>query len=185
MTETKDNIDNLTVLETAVRKANGLPANNLIMGTIAAISCEIPENTTTLNPAMAEYLAGRFLKGIDLCGELYALAMSFEMQMELKKKREFSNAVIVRAVEHNIRTATEKKIYADADEIYLEAAKQYVAAKMFRVLLEEKKASFFKAHYLMKQILNKEIELDDAYTDHKFPQNPDTDEWTQRSKLSA
>lgn len=174
-------VDNVMSLEAAVRESHGLPTNRLMMNTVLEISREIPENANNLSPEMAEYLAGRFLKGMDICGELYALAVSFEMKMELGKKQEFSNAMIIRSADRGLRTAKEKEMYAHADPEYLTAAEKYVSAKMFRLLIEEKKDAFYKAHYLLRKVADKDVGIDHQLEVPNPTLEGSTDEWSQRS----
>lgn len=160
MTDITPADSHLSVLESEVRKSHNLPLNHLTMRTLLDISREIPEDANSLNGPYAEFLAGRFLKGMDLCGELYSLAVSYEMKMDIAKKREFADAMIIRAVERNLKTVKEKEYYAHADGEYIEAAEAFAAAKMFRLLLEQKKDAFYKAHYLMRKIADKSTETE-------------------------
>lgn len=177
--------DNVALIETAIRQAHGQQTTNIIMHTLLAISQEIPENANNLTPEMAEYLAGRFLKGMDLCGELYALAVSFEMKMELNKKKEFSSAMLIRSAEMNLKTAKEKEMYAHSDEVYLDAANKYTTAKMFRLMVEEKKDAFYKAHYLMRKVSDKDVGIDHMQETSMPDQDNVEDGWSRRSSAWA
>lgn len=144
-------------IEETVRRANGMNAQNQVMGRLMEISREIPDNVNHLSPAMAEYLAGRFLKGLELCGELYSMAINYEMKMEIQKRKEFSQAMLVRSAGvAGIKTAKEKEMFAFSDDLYLASADRYAEAKMFRVFVEEKKDSFSKAHYLVRKIVDRD-----------------------------
>lgn len=143
-----------TSLEQSIREIHGLQVNNTSVADIIAISREIPENVTDLNAATAERLAGRFLKGMDICADLYTLAISYEMRMEAQKKAAFSKAMLVNAQEAGIKTAKDREQYAFSDEEYLQKNERCIEAKVFKTLLEEKKAVLNKAHHLMKNIVN-------------------------------
>lgn len=176
MTET---ISGIETIETMVRQTNGLDGQKRVLKTLMEISREIPDNVNALTPPMAEYLAGRFLKGLDLCGELYALAISYEGKMEIAKRREFSEAMLVRSQgKSGIKTAKEKEMYAFSDEKYCASADKYVEAKMFRLFVEEKKDGFSKAHYLVRKI----VDRDQIVSDMGSSGNQSNDvEWTQSS----
>lgn len=172
---------NINTLEADIRALHNLPTDHLVLSTLFEISREIPDNANTIDSHHAEYLAGRFLKGLDLCGELYALAISYEMKQELLKKKEFSNAMIIRATDKLLKTAKEKEMYAFADELYLAAAEKHIAAKMFRHLVEEKREAFFKAHYLMRKIVDKNIVSDSSTFGLKNSEESTEEEWSVRS----
>ena len=179
--ELETRADSVTNLEVAMREIHGLPTNQLMMSTVLDISRELPENVNNLSPEMAEYLAGRFLKGMDICGELYALAISFEMKMELGKKEEFSHAMIVRSADFNLKTAKEKEMYAHADKIYLEASHRYISAKMFRLLIEEKKDAFYKAHYLLRKIVDRDVGIDHQLETANPALEDESQAWSRQS----
>lgn len=148
-------------IEATIRRAHGLDAQQQVMTKLMEISREIPDNVNHLSPAMAEHLAGRFLKGLELCGELYSMAINYEMKMEIQKRKEFSQAMLVRSAGvQGIKTAKEKEMFAFCDDTYIEAAERYAEAKMFRVFVEEKKDSFTKAHYLVRKIVDRDQLVD-------------------------
>lgn len=162
-------------LEGTIREANGLDAQYRVLGKLMEISREIPDNVNHLTPPMAEHLAGRFLKGLELCGELYSMAINHEMKMEVLKRKEFSQAMLIRTQGvPGIKTAKEKEIYAFSDDAYIKAADKYAEAKMFRVFVEEKKDSFSKAHYLLRKIVDR-----DQVVDTSTMQNGQGTDWSQ------
>lgn len=172
-------------MEEMIRQAHGLDIRNKTMKTIVDISREIPDDASSLIGSVAEHLAGRFLRGLDLCGELYSLASSYEMKTELIKKKEFSNAMLIRSSEHpNVKTAKEKEMFAFSDEGYLAQAEKHIAAKMFRIFIEEKKEAFYKAHYMMRKIVDREGTVGDngfGQTDNETNTRKETD-WYQTSR---
>ena len=165
----------IQIIESTIRRAHGLDAQQRVLATIGEISREIPENVNHLSPAMAEQLAGRFLKGLELCGELYAMAVSYELKMEILKRKEFSQAMLIRSAGvQGIKTAKEKEMFAFSEPIYMKAADTHVEAKMFRLFIEEKKDSFSKAHYLVRKVADRDQMVND--------QNPGREaEWFQTS----
>lgn len=172
----------LDSLEINVRQAHNLPTTSLILSTLLEISREIPDNANNVDSHMAEYLAGRFLKGMDLCGELYSLAVSYEMKMEIQKKKSFADAMLIRSVPLNIKTAKEKEMYAFSDSEYLKVANEHVAAHMFRLLIEEKKEAFYKAHYLMRKIVDKDV-ITTAFNESSDKESGK--EWRRRSSWAS
>lgn len=145
-------------IEIAVRRNAGLPTNNLIMSKIIEISRELPENVNQIAPAFADYLAGRFLIGIDLCGELAGLALANMLRCEMLKKKEYSIAYHVRSAEQGCRTGKDKEQYPFRDELYLEAELKYIEASMFKKMVEEKHSILEKAHYHMRKLADKDPE---------------------------
>lgn len=166
-----------STLEAVIRDHLDLPVNDLILGEIIAISREIPENANNISPSNAQYLAGRFLKGMDLCGELYAISIAYELKMEVQKKREHGQAFILRSKNKGLKTAKEKEAYANTDEIYLEVADRYAEAKMFRVRVETMRKDFEKAHYLMRKISDQDNDLEGT----ELPSLPDNDNGWKKS----
>lgn len=165
-------------LETIIRQTQGMDGQKRVLKTLLEISREIPDNVNQLAPAMAEYLAGRFLKALDICGELYSMAVSYELKMGILKKKEFSNAMLIRSADvASIKTAKEKEMFAHADADYLAAADRHVEAEMFRTFVEEKKETFGKAHYLMRKIVDREQVVDTVAM-----QVADETEWSQMPK---
>ena len=141
-------------LERTIRLTHNLQVNNLSADKILEISREIPENVTDLNASYAEHLAGRFLKGMDICADLYTLAISYDLRMDALRKSAFSKAMLVHAVERGISTAKDREQFAYSDPEYLQANEHCIEAKVFKTMLEEKKQVLSKAHHLMKNIVN-------------------------------
>lgn len=141
-------------LERTIRETHQLQVNNLSIDKVLAVSREIPENVTDINASYAEHLAGRFLKGMDMCADLYTLAISYELRMEALRKAAFSKAMLVHAVEAGMTTAKDREQFAFSDAEYLQANERCIEAKVFKTMLEEKKQVLSKAHHLMKNIVN-------------------------------
>lgn len=141
-------------LEVSIKEAHGLPSNFSTIVMMLEISREIPENVTDITASYAEHLSGRFLKGMDVCAELYMLAVSYELRMDALKKSAFSKAMVVRAVEAGVPTARDREQWAYSDSEYLEANERFIEARMFKTIVEEKKSVLLKAHHLMKSIVS-------------------------------
>ncbi len=164
-------------IENDIRQAHSLAgSDSAIIVEIFNISREIPQNVHDLDPARAEYLAGSMLKGMAMCGELYSLAVSYELKMEARKKAEFSKAMMVRATEAGFKTAKDREQFAFSDDDFLTAQNKCTEAKMFRTMIEEKKQLFLKAHHLMKDVVSKDTTL----TEKRSTQKYETDEWGRR-----
>lgn len=176
--------DGVQTIESVVLLASGLDGHRSMLKTLMEISREIPDNVNHLTAPMAEYLAGRFLKGLNLCGELYSLAIRYEGKMEIEKRREFSQAMLVRSAgKPGIKTAKEKEMWAFLDEEYCAAADKYVESKMFRLFVEEKKDSFGKAHYLVRKIVDREQIVETTERQGRLDGSEEV-EWSQNSKWS-
>lgn len=175
--------DSIFDLETVVRAENGQTAHKPVWSFLLELSREIPDNTNNLDGHMAEYLAGRFLLGLDKCGDLYSMAVHYEMKTEILKKKELSLAMVVRAADAGIKTAREREMYAFSDEGYLAAADRHAAAKMFRLMVEEKREAFSKAHYLMRKILERSATTDNIRVVSSSDDSADRAdaEWSLRS----
>lgn len=148
------------IIEMAIRREHTLPdGGDMLISSIFAISREVPKNIHDLDPSYAEYLAGAMLKGMAMCGELYSLAVSYELRCEAAKKAAFSRAMMVRAAEAGFKSAKDREQYAFSDSDFLEAQGKCIEAKMFKTMIEEKKQLFLKAHHLMKDVVSKDTDL--------------------------
>lgn len=150
----------LTSIEEMVRASLGLAPDTALINDIVEITKELPDNANAVSPSFAEYLAGRFLKGLDLCNELYALSIGYELKSEIFKKKAHGEAFIIRSKTKGLKTAKEMEAYANTDDLYVEAAEKHAESKMLRVLVENIRSDFEKAHYLMRKIAEKDVETD-------------------------
>lgn len=157
----------LSSIEQMVRVSLGLDPSTTLIDQVVAVARELPENANAINPPYAEYLAGRFLKGLDVCNELYALSIGYELKSEISKKKAHGEAFIIRSKTKGLKTAKEMEAYANTDDIYVEAAEKHAEAKMLRVLVENIRSDFEKAHYLMRKIAEKDVNTD--YTKQTLP----------------
>lgn len=141
-----------SVLEFLIRDQINLPVSHSVLDVVLEISKELPDNVNNLPPAYAQHLAGRFLKGMDMCGELYSLAIAYEIKKDVNRKKEHGMALLFRSRDNNLKTAKEKEAYADVDAMYLESCDRYAEAKAFRIRVEKLREDFEKAHYLMRKV---------------------------------
>jgi hypothetical protein len=166
-------------LERRVREGAGWETNHLIMQTIIDISLEIPSNVNTLTVSLAEHLAGRFLQGMVLSGDLVAIALQYEFRMELKKKTAFGKAVVVKAPEAGFKRQKDAEQFAYTDTEYIEACERYISAKSFRARVAEKHKAFEKAHHLMRKIAEQRIDkLGSPDVSHIHETNINDDDWS-------
>jgi hypothetical protein len=114
------------------------------------------------------------LKGMSMCGELYSLAVSYEMRQESSKKAAFSRAMMVRASEAGFTSAKDREQFAYSDQDYLDASALCTEAKMFKTMIEEKKQLFLKAHHLMKDVVSKDTDIVEKRSSF------DADEWGKK-----
>jgi len=119
---------------------------------------EIRELTDAIPPdgnvdiVIAEVLATKFLRGADRCSEILAQLTWWEAKMDDEKRRALAKAALVTAVEKGLKTATEKRTYADGDPEYLKACESANRAKAMKQWFKNKHESLVSAHYLMKEI---------------------------------
>ncbi len=142
----------IKLLERLICEEMGLSHEKSRLEFLGNLSKEIPQDLSNLSSGMAERLAGRFLKGSDVCAELYAAAIGYELKKEVRKKRAYGDSFF----ESTSKTVKEKEADASRNDKFLDASDLFAEAKMIRVFIEEKKSLFDKAHYLMKQIASKE-----------------------------
>jgi len=145
-------MSDIEMFEIRVRESVGLSLNNLVMKTILDISNEMPTNMNAIAASYAENLAGRFLKGMELCGDVAAIAFRYEGQMEALKRKEYSTAYLVRAPEKGYKRQKDQEFYAFQDEEYLAACDKAGMAKAFRIMVTQKHAAFEKAHHMMRKL---------------------------------
>lgn len=119
---------------------------------------EIRELTDAIPPdgnvdmAIAEVLATRFLRGADRCSEILAQLTWWEAKKDDEKRRALAKAALVTAAEKGLKTATEKRTYAEGDSEYLKACEAANRAKAMKQWFKNKHESLVSAHYLMKEI---------------------------------
>lgn len=145
-------VDGIDALEVQIRESIGMNTNNLVMRTILEISNEIPSNANAIDSSYAEYLAGKFLKGVELCGDVASMAFRYEHQMETLKRKEFSTAYLVRAPLKGYKRAKDQEFYAFQDEEYLKVCEKLGIAKAFKIMITQKHSAFEKAHHMMRKI---------------------------------
>ena len=150
---------NLEQSEFAAREQLGFPTERLSISDVIEASALIPEDVTTLNASQAEYLAGRFLKGFEVCGDLYAIAVGHEAKMEAQKREKFNRAVLMKSVTLGYKTAVDKTAYGYVDDEYLAAEGKYNEAKMFRLFVAQKHQTFEKAHYHMRKLADRDANM--------------------------
>lgn len=154
-------------IEHEMRRDHALPdGGGMLISRIFEISREIPKNVHDIDPSYAEYLSGAMLKGMAICGELYSLAISYELRMEAHKKAAYSRAMMVKASEAGFKSAKDREQFAFSDQDFLDAQLKCIEAKMFKTMVDEKKQLFLKAHHLMKDVVSKDTDLVEKSTPH-------------------
>lgn len=142
----------LAHLEDSVAKMTGHRNILMKMKNVADIASKIPDSSSSISSLVAQELATLFLKGMEMCGDLVSVATHYESMMIQEKKKARAEAILIRAAEKNIKTAKEREIYADMDEVYLKAEVEAINAHMFLVLIENKRDDLKSAHYYMRKI---------------------------------
>lgn len=105
-----------------------------------------------VDTAIAEVMATKFLRGADRCAEILAQLTWWEGKKDDEKRHALSTAFLVTAVQKGLKTAVEKKVFAEGDEEYLKACDASNKAKAMKQWFKNKHESLMGAHYLMKDI---------------------------------
>lgn len=175
-----DNDDALLIIEKDIKDNIGFHNASLVVREISRISRQMPDSVIAIPASRAKELAGSFLKGLDLCGELAAIASAYEAKMQVLKNAEHATAMLIRSQAYNCKTAKEKEAYADSDADFLKASEKHIKAKMFRTIIENKREDFEKAHYLMRRLAEEDREH--GHTDS--PSDPDEARWDSFESLN-
>jgi hypothetical protein len=118
---------------------------------IRELTDSIPKDGN-VDVAIAEVLATKFLRGADRCSEILAQLTWWEARMDDGKRRALAQASLVTAVAKGLKTAIEKRTYAEGDPEYLKACEAANRAKAMKQWFKNKHESLVSAHYLMKEI---------------------------------
>lgn len=148
----------LVALDESIAKETGYRNARLVLKNIAKIARKMPDSVASIDGNTARELAALFLKGVELCGELVSIATLYEDKTNENKRRARSYAMLIVAKEKGFGgTVKEKEAYADIDPDALRAGDEHARAKMFRMLVENKREDLNKAHYLMRRLSEGEI----------------------------
>ena len=150
MSEEQKSDSIMAQLEEQIRAATGYPNIRMMMRTISDYVGQIPDTVSTVDGHTARELAARFLKGQSLCADLVAIAEFYEGKMARKQKAAYSEAFI--EANDKFKTQKEKESYAEISAAHVEASEEHLRAKMFRLLIENKREDLEKAHYFMRKI---------------------------------
>lgn len=169
-------------VEHMVREFLGLSVSRNITSEINEIAELFPENPNSISSSNAQFLAARFLKGMDLCAELSALAASYETKLEIQKRKAHGEALIIRSKNKGFKTAKEKEAYAYTDEEYVSIAEKHADAKVFRLYIDSKRKDFERAHYQMRKLADRDLESESAsfnYDDSADSEDLGSDKWDE------
>lgn len=147
-----DKPDMLTTIEQNINRSLGISHTGALVRKVSEATSQIPSSINNLNSSRARELSGIFLEGLDKCGELVAMATGYEMEMQRISKKMHAEAFLIRAPQFGCKTSKDKEMYADNDDLYNAALSRYSQAKMFRILIENKREDLNKAHYLMRKV---------------------------------
>jgi hypothetical protein len=104
----------------------------------------------------AEVLATKYLRGVDLCGELVAMATAYVSKTKDAKQRAYNQAFLIKSsTNKSIKTDKMRVAYAELDDDYSSACEEHNKALAFFKWIESKHKSFEKMHYLCKKILER------------------------------
>jgi len=150
MSEEQKSDSIMAQLEEQIRIATGYPNIRIMMRTISEYVNQIPDTVSSVDGHTARELAARFLKGQSLCADLVAIAEFYEGKMSRKQKATYSEAFIEASDKY--KTQKEKESYAEISPAHIDAAEEHMRAKMFRLLIQNKREDLEKAHYFMRKI---------------------------------
>jgi len=132
---------------------------------IKELSAAIPKDGN-IDINIAENLATKFLRGVDLCGEMLTVATLAIAQAKDDKQRAYNYAFLVKSTSEEWRTKikTDKMrvSFAELDKDYEEACVRYNKCLAFHKWIDSKMSSFNKMHYLCKKILDRGYEQEKA-----------------------
>lgn len=103
----------------------------------------------------AEILATRFLRGEDLCNELFSMATAYVAKTETDKKKAFAEAALIKANNAGIKTDKSRAWYAESDPDYINACNKHTEAIAFLTWIKGKSECMAKSHYMMKKLLDR------------------------------
>ena len=104
----------------------------------------------------AEILATKYLRGLDVCGELAAAAIAHVSKTKDIKQQAYNRAFLIKSSEHkNIKTDKMRVAFAELDNDYMSACVVYNRASAFAKWIDSKCKSFEKMHYLCKKLLDR------------------------------
>ena len=121
---------------------------------IRALSSAFPKdgNIDTNN---AEVLATKYLRGADICGELFAIAAAHVAKAKTKKDIAYNKAFVKNMDDKKIKTDKLRAAMAEIDNDYIDACNKYNENLAFAKWINSKYDSFNKMHYLCKKILER------------------------------
>lgn len=100
---------------------------------------------------------GQYIYAMSKCSEYLALLEHYSSFCEDKVKIEEANAMLDRATALGYKTAGEKKIYVQKDQLYLDEKAKLNKVKATILYIEGLKSSFNNAHLHCKKILDRGI----------------------------
>lgn len=104
---------------------------------------------------IAEELATKFLRGMDLCSELSAMCLAEQTKRQDEKARAYNRAIIKTANQPGLKTDKMRTAFAEVDQEYIDAQNELNKIKAFSKFIDGKFNSFKAAHYLCKNMLDR------------------------------
>ena len=132
-------------------KFQNFDPENIDVSEITELTNSIPRDGN-VDIVIAEVMATKFLRGADRCSEFLSIFTWWSAKKDDEKRHAFSKAFIVTASQAGMKTATEKKAYAEGDSEYIAACEAASRAKAMKEWFKNKHESLVSAHYLMKEI---------------------------------
>ena len=125
---------------------------------------------------VVEARVGQYIVAMDRLGILISNLQMLLAQAEMEASREEKKAIIERATEKGIKTAQDRKIYAQDDEEYNKKLEKANEIKAYILYLDTRRASLERAHYHCKKILDRQI-VDEKRSDPSRYTSPGEQRW--------
>jgi hypothetical protein len=144
----------LTVRDLINGSKEGFDPMDIDLTEIKSLSDALPKDGN-IEANNAEVLATKYLRGVDLCSELLAIAIAYAQKTDTLKKKAYSEAALVKSQNAGIKTDKSKAWFAEMDDDYINASNKHSEALAFARWVQSKHSSFEKMHYMCKKILER------------------------------
>jgi hypothetical protein len=133
---------------------------------IKEVSDHIPSNGE-YDPAIVSERIGQYIHAIKECGKILASLGLVEAYQETEVDKEFSRAALERAFDKGIKTAGERKLYAQSDEQFISAKNKLNEIKAVMEYIENYRTSLNLAHLHCKKIIDRNKTEEEFAKDHE------------------
>jgi len=127
---------------------------NIDISEFKEMSEQLPQDTN-IDIAIAEKLAGVYLRAADRCSEIHSALIHHTQKMKLEKNTTRQKLYLAAKGEGH-KTVEERKAYAESHPDYVEACEALMKAETVKHWFEDKHKWFLKSHQYMKDKLKAE-----------------------------